>query len=210
MRRHRRRHYRLLGRLSSGQARLEGRRPAGKEAADLRHHLACCRPHRPAARLEHADQARQILGGPTAGAGGRDRPLHRLPPERLAVAGAVGRAPGGAETPGHHGQGVGRRGRHGVARRGPRQAPADRSEGRHRRALDPRQRTGRSRQRRAGAGQGRPPARGSHLREHQSDRHPPCRRPRHRRRNERRPDPRRVHRQLRRAVGARGRAHGGR
>ena len=83
-------------------------------------------------------------------------------------------------------------------------------EGRHRRTLDPRQWPGRSRQRRAGAGQGRPPARGSHLREHQSDRHPPCRRPRHRRRHERRPDPRRVHRQLRGAVGARGRAHGGR
>ena len=37
-----------------------------------------------------------------------------------------GRAPGGAETPGHHGQGVGRRGHYGLARRGARQISADR------------------------------------------------------------------------------------
>ena len=37
------------------------------------------------------------------------------------------RAPRGAEAPGHHGQGVGRRGPHGVAGRGARQVSADRS-----------------------------------------------------------------------------------
>ena len=53
-----------------------------------------------------------------------------------------------------------------VARRGARQISADRPEGRDRRLVDTRQRPGRSRQRRAGAGQGRPPARRAHLREH--------------------------------------------
>ena len=192
MRRHRRRHHRLLGRLSSGEARLARRRAAGKEAADLRHHLACRRPHRPAARLEHADQARQVLRGPAARARGRDGPRHRLPPERLAVAGAFGRAPRGAEAPGHHGQGVGRRGLHGVARRGARQVSADRPEGRDRRlcAFPPTARPIPPTS--PGAGQGRPPARRAHLREHEGDRHPPGGRPRHRRRHGGGRDPRRV------------------
>ena len=50
--------------------------------------------------------------------------------------------------------------------RGAREVSADRPEGRHRRPVDPRQRPGRPRQHRAGAGQGRPPARRAHLREH--------------------------------------------
>ena len=56
----------------------------------------------------------------------------------------------------------------------------------------------------------RPPARRAHLREHEGDRHPPGGRTRHGRRHRRGRDPRRVRRQLRRAVGARGRPHGGR
>jgi hypothetical protein len=71
------------------------------------HHLARRRSHRPAARLEHADQARQVLGGLMAELEAETGVATGLPPERLAVAGAFGRAPGGAEAPGHHGQGVG-------------------------------------------------------------------------------------------------------
>ena len=118
---------------------------------------------------------------PDGGAGGGDGCGHRLPPERLAVAGLVGRAHAGAEAPGDDGQGVRRRGLHGVAVGGARQASADRPQGRGRRPVHPGQRPGRSGQHHAGAGQGGPPARRAHLREHQGDGHPPGGRARDRR-----------------------------
>ena len=46
--------------------------PAGTQAADLGHHLACGRPDRPAALIEHADQDGQVLGQPDGRAGGGD------------------------------------------------------------------------------------------------------------------------------------------
>jgi hypothetical protein len=50
---HRRRCLRLLGRLSSGQARLDRHRAAGTQAADLRHDLACRRADRAVARPQN-------------------------------------------------------------------------------------------------------------------------------------------------------------
>ena len=82
-RHHRRRRLRLLGRLSSGQARLDRRRAARAQAAHLRHDLARGRPDRPAARLAEHDAAREIFGRPLRQARSRDRRRHRHAPGRL-------------------------------------------------------------------------------------------------------------------------------
>ena len=85
-RRHRRRHHRLLDGLSSG-ARPQGRRRAARTGqADLRLDLACGRAGR-AVALVGLDHARaQILGRSLQGAGGRNRPCHRLEDDRLPQA----------------------------------------------------------------------------------------------------------------------------
>ena len=87
-RHHRRRRFRLLGRLSSGQARLDRHRAARAQAADLRHDLARRRPDRPVARLAEHDAAREIFGRPLRQARSRDRRRHRHAPGRLDHRGA--------------------------------------------------------------------------------------------------------------------------
>ena len=87
-RHHRRRRLRLLGRLSSGQARLDRHRPARAQAADLGHDLARRRADRPVARLAEHDAARQIFGRPLRQARSRDRRRHRHAAGRLDHRGA--------------------------------------------------------------------------------------------------------------------------
>ena len=82
-RHHRRRRFRLLGRLSSDEARLDGCGAARAQAADLGHHLARGRADRPVARLAEHDAAREIFGRPLRQAGGRDRRRDRHAAGRL-------------------------------------------------------------------------------------------------------------------------------
>jgi hypothetical protein len=85
---HRRRRLRLLGGLSPGQARLDRHRPAGTQAADLRHDLACGRADRAAARHPEHDAARQVLRRSLRQAGGGNRRRHRHAAGRLDHRGA--------------------------------------------------------------------------------------------------------------------------
>ena len=85
-RHHRRRHRRLLDRLSPRQAGLDRRAAARAGQADLRLDLACRRPRRPAAHQRQHHPAARLLGRALRAAGGRDRPGHRLEDERRPAA----------------------------------------------------------------------------------------------------------------------------
>ncbi len=180
-RHHRRRRFRLLGRLSSGQARLDRRRAARAQAAHLRHDLACGRADRPAARLAEHDAAREIFGRPLRQAGGRDRRRHRHAAGRLDH----GRADRGAQArdlpPGDGGARLRRRRARDFAARSQGDVSASQHRRRGRRGAPAARRPVRSGQHRHGAGQGRAAARREDRRGREGHRRPPEGRPRHRR-----------------------------
>ena len=206
---HRRRRLRLLGRLSSGQARLDRHRASGAQAAHLRHDLARGRADRPVARLAEHDAAREIFGRPLRQARGRDRRRHRHAPGRLDH----GRADRGAQardlSPGLARPRLRRRRARDFAGRGQGDVSASQHRRRGRRGAPAARRPVRPGQHRHGAGQGRAAARREDLRGRQGHGRPPEGRPRHRRllgaRDGARHDRDRHRRQLRRHVGARAR-----
>ncbi len=81
--RHRRGDRRRQRRLPPGQARLDRHRAPRAQAAHQRNHLARGRPGDQAARHVQHDPARRLRGGVLPGRGARDRPVHRLPHDRL-------------------------------------------------------------------------------------------------------------------------------
>ena len=172
-RHHRRRRLRLLGRLSSGQARLDRHRAARAQAADLGHDLARGRPDRPAARLAEHDAARQIFGRPLRQARGRDRRRHRHAAGRLDHR----RADRGAQARDLPAGLAGarlrcRRARDFAGRSQARCTRISTSRRRGRRGASAARRPVRSGQHRHGAGQGRAPARREDRRGRQGHRGP--------------------------------------
>ena len=100
---HRRRHHRLLGRLSPGRPRLDGHGGAGAPQRLRRHHLARRRadaPHAPDPRTDRSGKLQpRLLQRPEGAYRGR-RGLLR---ERIALAGADAGAHGGARLRAQHG-----------------------------------------------------------------------------------------------------------
>jgi glycine/D-amino acid oxidase-like deaminating enzyme len=95
-----------VGRLSSGQNRLERHRIARAQTAHQRHHLACGRTRRPAAPIHQHDPAGALHRRFVSRSRSRDRPGHGLPPMRLDFPGDHPRPHGRAQAQRLHGQGV--------------------------------------------------------------------------------------------------------
>ena len=96
----RRRHRRLLGRLSSRQNGHFRRASPGARKAHLRLDLACRGARRAAAHQRQHHPAAQLFGRPLRPAGGGDRARHRLEAERRAAPRLQRGALDGGEAPG--------------------------------------------------------------------------------------------------------------
>ena len=182
---HRRRHHRLLGRLSPDQARLARRGAAGAGAAHLRHDLARGGPRRATARAPEHDAPRPVFGAALSDARSRDRAGDRLEAVRLG--------PGGAHAGAGHvvqahcvgGARAGRRLRDHLDRRSGPEISRDAHRRSARRAVAARGRQGQSGGCDAGAGEGRAHERCAHRRADARHRNPSEERHRDRRRRRR-------------------------
>ena len=214
-RRRRRRRLRLLRGLPSRRARLDRRRPAGAQAAHLRHHVARRGPRGPTAPEPEHDPPGQVFGRPLRRTGARDRRRHGHETERLDHRGADRGAQGGNLPHRLPRPGLRRRGRRGDGRRRRAPVPASRRLRRRGRRPPAARRPVRPRQHRPGAGQRRAPERrpdrrGREGRGGDAGRRPGDRRPLDGRGRRRRRDRQRGRGELRGHVGARAGRHVGR
>ena len=154
----RRRHRRLLGRVSSGARGLEGRGAARAQAADLRLHLARRGAGRPAADQRQRHPAAQTFGRAVRPPRGRDRAGLRLEAERRPAPCLQRRSPGRDQASGDHRAQLRARDAPALAHRGEGSLAADGCLRRGRRRVPADRRPGQSVRHRPGAGQGRPPA----------------------------------------------------
>ena len=205
---HRRRCHGLLDPLSPRRSGRQRRHPAGAQPADLRHHLAFCRPGAGASLDPQSDRPHSLLRVALRKARGGDGPGDRLDQQGLTVDRHQRRPLRSHQTPGGAGAPVRRARPVRFGGGGEGAVAADERRGRHRRGLVSRRRPRQPVRPVCRARQGSQGAGGADLRGHARHRHPHQGRPNRRRRDERRDGPMRRRRTLRRSVEPQGRRHG--